>query len=166
MSENITLFHTTNENSAKLMIKNGIGLENNDYQNYIKLMCEELDVPVEKVISIFNDFKKDAECNGTVSFFQDEKTCMRIVHYGKFGGEWRNLVIERALKRIARLKKVPYTKIKHIGIKYLGTDSEPVIVEVSIPVSMIFNKEMIGKKSELYTMEKVPAKYIVNYKLI
>ena len=166
MKESITLFHTTNEISAQSMIRNGIGLNLNDYQKYITSICKDLDVSPEKVSPILKLFKDDSEANGGVSFFQDNESCLRIAHYAKFGGEWREQIIERTLKRIARIKSTPYKSIKHIGIKYLGIDSKPVIVKVILPIDMIANPEQIGKRTEIYTKSKVPAEYILEYNTI
>lgn len=166
MNKTITLYHLTNEDSAKSMLINGIGLDISDYEKYIISICEELNVPTNKILPILDLFKDDTEANGGVSFFQKASSCLRISHYAKYGGEWRSQIIERVLKRISRMKKTPYETLRKIGFKYLGSDSKPVIVQVTIPIHMVENPEKIGQQSELYTKCKVPTEYIIDYTVI
>lgn len=162
MSPTITLYHTTNLASALKMKELGIGLDLDDYRNFISLLCKQFQVDVKEMESLLDEFLLDTEANGGVSFFQNQKACEAISHYGRFGGEWREQITKKALKRIARIKKIPYHTIKSSGTDFLGINSSPAIVKVELPLDYVANPHQISQGGEVYTVKKVPSCFIVD----
>ncbi|MFH1823843.1 MAG: hypothetical protein ABH873_01280 [Candidatus Firestonebacteria bacterium] len=174
--DSVILYHGTNLFSAINMKKEGMGLNLNDYKNLILDISKEYNIPEAIGNKSFEHWTKHEDINrgefqGGVSFFQDFKSAKNIASiYAKMGGEWRGHLIDILLKKFARYKKVsfnsnPIKKIyKQVMLKYVGSFSKPVVVKVRIPISFIKNKKDIGKDIELYTLTKVPKKYILEVK--
>jgi hypothetical protein len=162
LSNTVRLYHTTNLWSANAMRSTGLGLDMGDYRKLAKEIADIVGVDVTLFSPILQRVESDSEANGGVSFFQSLEAARRIAHYAKFGGEWRELILKAFLKKAARQLKVPYRSLTHLLPKYTGTDSTAVAVVVDIPISLIHNQQHLGSSSEVYTLKKVDAKYIVD----
>lgn len=138
----------------------------NDYHEFSYEIATLTNVPVEKLHKIIKEVENDSETNGGVSFWQHEENAIRIAHYATLGGEWKGNIVKRMLKIAARLNKIRYENYTSLFISLTGSNTPAVIVLTEIPQNLVINQGDIGKNSELYTYEKVPAKYIKEIKII
>jgi hypothetical protein len=160
----INVFHATNVSLARSIQINGLGIDRNFYENCLNQLL--MHFPLEKNKSedyLERFFNEDAsEINGGVSFFPTLQQCQNIKHQFNRGGEYLNLFIKRFLKYQCRVNKIPLTdEIKEIAFGIIMPDTTPCIIELCIPIELIFNKKYIGQGYELYTIQKVDPKYIV-----
>lgn len=170
---NITLFHATNELSSRNMLKNGIGLNLNDYKQIVNKIALKYKITNKVIDRVFHRWTKHEDINrieyqGGVCFYPNFEMSKDISElYAKMGGEWKGLLIEMLIKSHARYIKKSFNsneiqRIYHeIKRDFTGQSSKPVVVEVRIPQKMIVNQREIGENVELYTRRKVSSKYIV-----
>ena len=168
----IKLYHATNYNSAKNMLKNGIGLDLKDYRNLLTKIAKEYNIPISLIEKTLKHWMRNEDPNrmeyqGGVSFFPSYDQAKKIADmYGKMGGEWKGLLLNMFIKKFALYSKKPFNspEMKHIYDKvirkYGGVSSNPVVVEVDLPKKFIVNKSNIGTNYELFTKSKVLNKYI------
>jgi hypothetical protein len=162
------LYHATDLDSAKNMLKMGIGLDLEDYRNLLNKIAQKYKIPiflVEKALVAWtrNEDITRGEYQGGVSFFPNIKDAKLIaLIYASGAGEWKGNLLNIFIKKYARYLKVSFNSLEMQSIykQVLGRDI-PVIVEVNLPVNLISNKENIRGDCELYTNSKVPSKYII-----
>lgn len=160
----VKLFHTTNRLSAENMLKVGMGMNLDDYQNLAIQVALFTKTPIEKLQKVIKEVQNDSEANGGVSFWQKEESAKRIANYATFGGEWKGNIVSRMLKIAARYNKLKYVTYKELFLELTGSNSEAVIVIANIPYELIINQEKIGSTSELYTYKKVSPEFIEKIK--
>lgn len=131
-----------------------------DYRSLSDKLALDFEVASSIFSKLLSDIANDGEANGGVSFFPHLEQCIRIAKYGETGGEWKGSFVKDCLKRIARVKKIPFANLKPRVTDYTGGDSPNVVVVVKLPIEYIANAKSIGKSVELYTLRKVPPKYI------
>ena len=172
LKNTIQLYHATNYNSAKNMLKNGIGLDLKDYRNLLTKIAKEYNIPILLIEKTLKHWMRHEDPNrmeylGGVSFFPSYDQAKKIADiYGKIGGEWKGTLLNLFIKKFAIHSKKSFnsSEIKNIYDKvmnkYGGISSNPVVVEVDLPKKFIINKSDIGTNSELFTKSKVINKYI------
>lgn len=159
----VKLFHGTSEFAYHKIYESGfIGVNEDDYVEYVIEIFNLLNVPSEKHERFINRMRQEIEeyaPNGSVSFFpewREYKGYFQII--GSQLGEAFGHRLRQAIKYASRVTKTSYTdNLKEMRI----LDKQRIVVlEVHLPDSFIANKDDIGSSSEIYTVSKVPIKYI------
>ncbi len=154
----LTLYHTTNRVSAETMLKTGMGLDLNDYeQMYLKLK-QYLNVPIDALADLFTN--QHPEHEGAVWFYTSQELALKNIQLAAQGGVFRRTFVKGLISRSARHHNVPYTQLQDAEEKLLGSLSEPVIVMANISPSMLVEPSKIGASSEFRTFNKVPSSHI------
>ena len=154
------------------MLKNGVGLNITDYKAMLNSAAKEHKISKKAIDNAFNNCTRGKDLNrgeyqGGVSFLPTLEQAKAIAKpYAKSAGEWKGNLLDIFVKAHARDIKKSFNspEVQSIFLsvtkKYGGAKSAPVVVQVTVPVSAIVNKKDIGQGVELYTSQKVPARYI------
>ncbi len=159
----VKLFHGTSEFAYQKIYESGfIGVNEDDYVEYVIEIFNLLDVPSEKYKRFIDRMRQEIEeyaPNGSVSFFpkwREHKIYFQII--GSQLGESFGHTLRQAIKYASRVTKTSY-KDNLKKMRILGKQ-RVVVLEVDLPDSFIANKDSIGSLSEIYTIGKVPIEYI------
>lgn len=154
----LTLYHVTNRVSVEAMLKSGIGLDLNDYEQMYLKIKNYLNVPIEATADLFTE--NTPEYEGAVWFYSTQKEALRNIHLSSEGGVYKHRFIKGLISHSARLLGVPYTQLQDLEETLTGGLSEPVMVMVRLPSSLLVQPSKTGPFREFRTKNKVPAEHI------
>lgn len=159
----IRLFHGTSEFAyQKIQATGFIGINEDDYTDYVNDIFDILNVPLEKrcrFITRMRQEVKEYAPNGSVSFFptwREHENYLKLI--GSQLGEGFGNTLQHAIKYASRVTKTAYrNNLQQVPFLH---NQQVVVLEVNLPVNLIANQDDIGSTCELYTNGKVPIRYI------
>lgn len=164
MDKFITLYHTTDRDSAQRMHVNGIGMSAVECQTWYDRVLEYLNVPLEALLQNQELFREDGQIMDfrkgagfwplfTQAYGLDRITC------GYNVGTPRTLV-ERLVRRAARYAGQPYTQFQDLVKTLAGELHGRAVVRVKIPVDWVTGREVFGTHNEHHVPIHIDPRYI------
>lgn len=160
MDKFITLYHTTDLDSAQRMHVEGIGMSSVECQSWYDRVLEYLNVPLEALRQNHEDgqimdFRKGAGFWPlfTQAYGLDRFSC------GYNVGTPRTLV-ERLVRRAARYAGQPYTQFQDLVKTLAGEPQGRAVVRVKIPTTWVNDPQVFGTHNEHHVPSRIEPCYI------
>ena len=154
VTPHVTLYHVTDDSSARAALKDGVGLQLPAYN-----------AAIDKVNNYFNvpcDFRPDDLKHPSVGFYEFQKDALACAKIQYFSNGSYNSFIKRLVLRAALFIDKPYSELLDVVNTLTEGHTEPSIVTVRLPTKAVTGSISIGASlTEYLTEPVVDPKYIV-----
>lgn len=155
----ITLYHTTNRQTAEDILKHGVGMCADDYEALYERVTDYLNVPVSFMQpKRMTDNSKMLHSGAAWWSCIDRARKARDFHLGDVS---RHSYVEGLVRRAAQYFGRPYSEFREIVENITGANTEPVVVVAKLPYADVATFGIRGGCYDYFTDRKHSSDHVV-----